>query len=112
AARQDLAAFKKTAAGEFVLLSQDEARLSMMPALRTTLGVKEHRPLVGNLDCHDVLDVFGALNLMTGQLTTHIVARPRMPTRSQQRHVKEVFARHLRDIARGYPTASLPEWWS
>lgn len=27
----------------------------MIPTLHTTLSVKGHRPLVGNLDCHDVL---------------------------------------------------------
>jgi len=46
----------------------------MVPTLRTTLGVKGHRPVVGNLDCHDVLYVFGALNLVTGRLTTRIIA--------------------------------------
>src|SRR5262249_61965643 len=56
--------------GGLVLLSQDEARFSLIPTLRTTLGVKGHRPLVGNLDGHDVLYVFGALNLVTGRLTT------------------------------------------
>jgi hypothetical protein len=74
----------------------------MIPTLRTTLGVKGHRPLVGNLDCHDVLYVFGALNLVTGRLTTRLVERPRKPkpTRSTQRYLQEAFARHLRDIAR------------
>ena len=82
------------------MLSQDEARFSLIPTLRTTLGVKGHRPLVGNLDCHDVLYIFGALNLVTGQLTTRMVERPRIPTRATQRYVQAAFARHVRDIAR------------
>ena len=90
------------------MLSQDEARFSMVPTLRTTLGVKGHRPLVGHLNCHDVLYVFGALNLVTGRLTTCLVERPRTPTRSTQRYVQEAFARHLRDIARAYPAAHYP----
>jgi hypothetical protein len=77
----------------------------MIPTLRTTLGVKGHRPLVGHADGHDVLDVFGALNLVTGQLTTRTVARPRRPRRAQQRYLQEAFAHHLRDIARAYPAA-------
>jgi transposase len=89
------------------LLSQDEARFAMIPTLRTTLGVKGHRPLVGNLDCHDVLYVFGALNLVTGRLTTCLVERPRT-TRSKQRYLQAAFARHLRDIARAYPAEQFP----
>ena len=82
----------------------------MIPTLRTTLGVKGHRPVVGNLDCHEVLYVFGALNLVTGRLTTRLVERPRKPkpTRSAQRYLQEAFARHLRDIARAYPAAQYP----
>jgi hypothetical protein len=95
---------KKAEASELVLWSQDEARFSMIPTLRTTLGVQGHRPLVGKLDCHAVLYVVGALNLVTGQLTTGIVERPRTPTtRSAQRYLQDAFARHLRAIARTYP---------
>jgi transposase len=90
------------------LLSQDEARFSLIPTLRTTLGVKGHRPLVGHLDCHDVLYLFGALHLVTGPLTTRMVERPRIPPRSTQRYVQAAFARHLRDIARTYPAAQYP----
>lgn len=66
--------------------------------------------MVGNLDCHDVVYVFGALNLVTGQLTTRLVERPRAAakpkkTRSGPRSPQEGFARHLRDIARAYPAA-------
>ena len=83
----------------------------MIPTLRTTLGLKGHRPLVGNLDCHRYLYVFGALNLVSGRLTTRLVERAR-PTKkgtpSKQRHLQQAFARHLRDIARAYPAASYP----
>src|SRR5262245_49692810 len=71
--------FKKAAAGARVLLSQDEARFSRIPTVRTTLGVKGHRPLVGTLDCQASLSLFGALNLVTGQLITRLVERPRPP---------------------------------
>jgi transposase len=77
----------------------------MIPTLRTTLGVKGHRPLVGNLDCHDVLYVFGALNIVTGRLTTSLVERPHTPRRSKQHSLQAAFARHLRNIARAYPAA-------
>jgi len=96
-----------------VLLSQDEARFSMIPTLRTTLGLKGHRPIVGNLDCHEVVYPFGALNLVTGRLTTRIVERPRQPAKGRQatpkrRFLQAAFARHLRDIARAYPAAHYP----
>jgi transposase len=88
------------------LLSQDEARFSLIPTLRTTLGVKGHRPLVGNLDCHEYLYLFGALNLVSGQLTTRLVERPSRSKRhrdAKYRYLQEAFARHLRAIARAYP---------
>jgi hypothetical protein len=68
---------KKAEAGVLVLLSQDEARFSMTPTLRTTLGLKGHRPVVGHLDCHGKAYVFGALKLVTGHLRTRIVERRR-----------------------------------
>jgi transposase len=110
AARQELTALKKAQASDLVLLSQDEARFSMIPTLRPTLGVKGHRPVVGKLDCHDVLSVFGALNLVMGRLTTRLVARPRQPkpVRSTQRSLPEAFSRHRRDITRAYPAEHYP----
>jgi transposase len=93
------------------LLSQDEARFSLIPTLRTTLGVKGHRPLVGNLDCHEFLYLFGALNLVTGQLTTRMVERPPSAKKirvSKPRYLQAGVARHLRDIARAYPAAQYP----
>lgn len=107
-ARQDLETFKQSPAGALVLLSQDETRFAMMPTLRTALGVTGHRPLVGHRDGHDVLDVFGALNLMTEQLTTRIVERPHMPTQSKRHYLPAAFARHVRDIVRAYPAAPCP----
>jgi DDE superfamily endonuclease len=113
AALQDLQALKKSRRGELVLLSQDEARFSMIPTLRTTLGRKGHRPVVGNLDGHALVYVFGALNLVTGRLTTRLVERghahasqARVPSR--QRHMQAACARHLRDIGRAYPAAQYP----
>jgi len=75
------------------------------------LGVKGHRPLVGNLDCHTSLYLYGALNLVTGHLTTRLVARPRKTrtsTVSKRRYLQEAFAKHLRDIARAYPATHYP----
>jgi hypothetical protein len=95
------------------LLSQDEARFSMIPRLRTTLGLKGHRLVVGNLDCHDLVSLFGALNLVTGQLTTRLVEKLRAPARAKKswsgpRSLPEGLARHWRDIARAYPAAHYP----
>ena len=89
-----------------MLLSQDEARFSLIPTLRTTLGIKGHRPVVGNLDCHEYLYLFGALNLVSGRLTTGLVERPTKSKRqraAKYRYLQEAFARHLRAIARAYP---------
>ena len=102
---------KKAQVGALVLLSQEEARCSLLPTLRTPLSVKGHRPLVSNLDCHDVLYVFGALHLVTGRLTTRLVERPKQARRqasSKQRSWQQGFARHLWDIARAYPAAQYP----
>jgi transposase len=112
-ARQESRHDKKAHAGELVVLSQDEARFSMIPSLRTTLGLTGHRPVGGNLDGHDVVAVFGALHLVTGHLTTRIVAHLRVPKEqpkppSRQRRLQEALARHLRDIARAYPAEQYP----
>lgn len=85
----------------------------MVPLLRTTLGLKGHRPVVGNLDDHNLVYLFGALNLVTGQLTTRLLERPRASAKPKQRRwgqrsLQEGFARHLRDIARAYPVAQYP----
>jgi hypothetical protein len=105
---------KKADAGELVLLSQDEARFSMIPTLRTTLGLKGQRPVVGNLDGHERVYVCGALNLVTGRLTTRLVEHshahsPRATALPRQRHMQAAFARHLKDIGRAYPAAQYPQ---
>lgn len=86
----------------------------MIPTLRTTLGLKGYRPLVGNLDCHELVYVFGALNLVTGRLTTHLVERrhaqgTQTEAVPKQRYMQAAFARHLRDIGRAYPAAQYPD---
>jgi hypothetical protein len=59
-----------------VLLSQDEARFPLVPTLRTTLGVKGHRPTVGIWDNKDHIYCFAALNVVTGKLTTRLLEQP------------------------------------
>src|SRR5262249_8993387 len=98
---------KKAADGEIVLLSQDEARVQMVPTLQTTLGVKGHRPLVGTRDCKDVLYVFGVLNLVSGALHTttleSLQAVNRKSKESKNRRMQRAFADHLRHVGRAYP---------
>jgi DDE superfamily endonuclease len=84
-----------------------------MPTLRTTWGLNGHRPLVGHLDCHEVVYLFGALNLVTGPLTTRMAERHRPPAPGQRATSKQRFwqaavARHRRDSARAYPAAHAP----
>jgi hypothetical protein len=60
-----------------------------------------------------VVYVFGALNLVTGQLTTRLVERRKAYARgrkpwSGQRRLQAAFARHVRDIARAYPAGQHP----
>lgn len=104
---------RKAEAGEFGPLSPDEARCPLLQTLRTTLGLKGLRPVLGNLDCHEVLYVFGALNLVTVQLTTRVMEHPKTPAQGQKtaarrRRVQGTCARQLRDIARVYPAAPYP----
>jgi DDE superfamily endonuclease len=86
----------------------------MVPTLRTTLGLKGQRLVVGNLDGHERVYVFGALNLVTGRLTTRLVEHshahgPWAKARPRQRHMQAAFARHLKDIGRAYPAAQYPQ---
>ena len=70
------------------------------------MGIKGHRPVVGNLDCHDSLYLFGALHLVRGRLTTGLVERPTKSKRHRAAnypYLQEAFARHLRALARAYP---------
>jgi transposase len=90
-----------------VLLSQDEARVQMVPTLQTTLGVKGHRPVVGTRDCKDVLYVFGVLNLISGALHSNTLeslqAANRKSTESKTRRMQRAFAAHLRHVGEVYP---------
>jgi transposase len=96
-----------------VLLSQDEARFPLVPTLRTTLGVKGHRPLVGTWDNKDQVYCLAALNLVTGQLTTRLLEQPARSKaktgQSKQQRLQVAFASHLREIARAYPANEYPK---
>ena len=59
-----------------VLLSRDEARFPMVPALCSTLGVKGHRPVVGTRDCKDLLYVLAVVNVVTGVLHANTLESP------------------------------------
>ncbi len=78
----------------------------MIPTRRTTLGLKGHRPVVGHVDGHDVVYVFGALHVVTGHLCTRIVEHRR--TSSGERSLQAAFVRPLRDMARIYPAINYP----
>ena len=113
-ARQELEVLKKRAQqGECVLLSQDEARFPLVPTLRTTLGLKGHRPTVGTWDNKDQVYSLAALNLVTGQLTTRLLEQPARSQaktgQSKPKRLQEAFAAHLGDIARAYPACRYPE---
>jgi hypothetical protein len=102
----------KAQAGACVLLSQDEARLPLVPTLRTTLGVKGHRPLVGTWDTKDLVACFAALNVVTGQLPTRLLEQPAgskaKTGQSKQQRLPAAFAAHLGDIARASPVSGYP----
>ena len=91
------------------MLSQAEARLPLVPTLRTTLGVKGHRPVVGTWDNKDLVYSFAALTVVTGQLTTRLLESPAKARRhtglSKTARLQHAFARHLRDSARVYPAS-------
>jgi len=95
-----------------VLLSQDEARFPLVPTLRTTLGVKGHRPRVGTWDNKDRVYGFAALNLVSGRLTTRLLEQPsRRATRagpSKTKRLQAAFIAHLRDVDRAYPADQYP----
>jgi transposase len=107
-AAEELAELRTEAeAGELVLLSQDEARLPMVPTLGATLGVKGHRPTVGTRDCKDLLYLFAVINVVTATLHSNLLespARAKQTTgKSKTRRMQEAFAAHLRHVARIYP---------
>jgi transposase len=90
-----------------VLLSQDEARVQMVPTLQATLGVKGHRPVVGTRDCKDVLYVFAVLQLISGALHTNTLeslqADNRKSKESKTKRMQRAFGEHLRHVGRMYP---------
>jgi hypothetical protein len=99
------------------LLSQDAARFAMIPSLRATLGLKGHRPVVGNLDRHDLVYLFGALNIVTGQLTTRLVENPWASAKSpQNRSGQRSLQRGLRGTygmsPERIPRPNIPAWSS
>ena len=107
-AKEDIAALKqKAAAGEIVLLSQDEARFPMVPTATATLGVKGHRPVVGTWDCKDLLYVFAVVNLVSAAVHSNTLESPKNAKKktgkSKTRRLQEAFAQHLRHIGRLYP---------
>ena len=80
--------------------------------MRTTLGVKGHRPLVGTWDNKDLVYCLAALNVVTGQLTTRLLEQPARSKaktgQSKHQRLQAAFAAHLGDIARAYPSSRYP----
>src|SRR5205807_10612726 len=95
---------KRAAAGELVLLSQDEARFPMVPTLAATLGVKGHRPTVGTRDCKDLLYVFAVVNVVSAAVHANTLESPKdakkKTGKSKTRRMQEAFAAHLRHVGR------------
>jgi transposase len=89
------------------LLSQDEARLPMVPTLAATLGLKGHRPKVGTRDCKDLLYVFAVVNVVTAALHANTLESPkdakRKTGKAKTRRMQEAFAAHLRHVGGVYP---------
>ncbi len=112
-AAEELAELRTQAeAGELVLLSQDEARLPMVPTLGATLGVKGHRPVIGTRDCKDLLYIFAVINVVTAAAHANLVESPakakRTTGKSKTRRMQEAFAAHLRHVGRLYPAVRHP----
>jgi transposase len=113
-AKKDIAELKDEAqAGEIVLLSQDEARLPMVPTLQATLGVKGHRPKVGTWDCKDLMYLFCVVNLISGALHSNTLECPKdakkKTGKSKTARLQEAFAQHLRHVGRVYPRNKYPQ---
>jgi transposase len=90
-----------------VLLSQDEARLPLVPTLSRTLGVKGHRPAVGTRGNKGLLYVFAVMNLATAALHATTLGCPAGKKKagqpSKNRRLQQAFAAHLRHVGRAYP---------
>ncbi len=88
------------------MLSQDEARLPLVPTLTATLGVKGHRPEVGTRDNKGLLYVFAVMNLVTASLhatTLECPAGKKAGQPSKNRRLQEAFADHLQHVGKMYP---------
>jgi transposase len=104
---------KKAFTGRCVLRSQDEARFPLTPTLRTTRGVKGHRPIVGTWDNKDLVYCYAAVNVVSGKLTTRFLEQPARQKQktghSKTQRLQAAVAAHLRDIARAYPAERCQE---
>ena len=89
----------------------------MIPTLRTTIGVKGHRPLVGNSDHKDRVYLFGSINIISGKLTTNIFRiSKRNQSKSNHKKLRNdmssfqlAFARHIKKIAQSYKASDYDE---
>ena len=79
----------------------------MVPTLRSTLGVKGSRPVVGTRDCKGLLYVFAAVNLATAAAHASTLGSParaeQKTGKSKTRRMQEAFASHPRHVGRAYP---------
>ena len=96
----------------YVLLSQDEARFPLVPALQATLGVKGHCPTIGTWDNKEQVYCFAALNVVMDQLITRLLEQPARSKaktgQSKQQRLPGALAAPLRDIARVYSNVTQP----
>ena len=96
-----------------MLLYQDEARFPLVPTLTRTLGVKGHRPVVGTWDNKDVVQVFGAVDAVSGRLICELYESAAVDRRrdgqSKTRRMQQAFASHLKQLGRAYPKETFPE---
>src|SRR5262249_33316872 len=63
-------------AGDLVLLSQDEARFPMVPALGPTPGVNGYFPTVGTRDCEDLLYAIAVVDTVTAAVHSNLLESP------------------------------------
>lgn len=94
------------------MLSQDEARLPLVPTLARTLGVKGHRPAVGTRDNKGLLYVLAVMNLLSAAVHATTLECPagkkKAAQPSKNRQMQEAFAAHLRHVGRMYPRERYP----
>jgi hypothetical protein len=96
-----------------VLLYQDEARFPLVPTLTRTLGIKSHRPVVGTWDNKDVVQVFGAVDAVSGRLISDIhessASDRRRDGENKTLQMQRAFAAHLNHLGDAYPKEMFPE---